>query len=308
MNAAKEYSRPDWEFIASNGNSGVKPGKAPSFFFPWAGHLISRSGYDEDAHWSFFDMGPWGSGHQHNDKLHISVSAYGRDLLVDGGRFAYRGEVAQKFRRYAVGSQSHNVILIDGKGQAPGPRLAEEPVKPENYIITEWYDYAWSSFDKFIDLEGTCKHTRKLFYSRGNLWVIIDQITTDRPRKIEALWHWHPQCEIMLEGQNVSTNNQKGNLQIIPVGYHDWNLKLVKGQEKPQIQGWYSEEYNKFEPNSTTIYSTDIKSDSKFIWVLFPSEKVMKYVNAEIISETDKELKMKVINERNDTWSVTIPY
>ena len=40
-----------------------------------------------------------------------------RDLLVDGGRFAYRGDLAEKFRAYATGSESHNVLLIDGAGQ-----------------------------------------------------------------------------------------------------------------------------------------------------------------------------------------------
>lgn len=307
LNAAKEYNRPDWEFIASNGNSGIKPSNGLSVFFPWAGQLISRSGYDKDAHWSFFDIGPWGSGHQHNDKLHISVSAYGNDLLVDGGRFAYRGEVAQKFRSYAVGSQSHNVILIDGKGQAPGPRLADRAISENYWLINEQYDYARGSFDKFIDLEGSCEHIRKFFYSRGNFWVIVDQIITDRPRKIEALWHWHPRCHVFAEGQKVYTKNERGNLQIIPAGYTNWNVNLVKGQEEPWIQGWYSEEYNKFEPGVTAIYSTDIKLDNKFIWILFPSEQFMRPVNAEIISDTENELKLRIFNQINEEWFVTIP-
>src|SRR5690606_15235854 len=107
------------------------PPGAPSVVYPWAGQLVMRSGYDVDAHWAFFDIGPWGTGHQHNDKLHLSVSAFGRDLLVDGGRFAYRGSLADKFRRYAVGSASHNVVLIDGNGQDAGPRVAEAPVAEE---------------------------------------------------------------------------------------------------------------------------------------------------------------------------------
>ena len=119
IEVAKEYGRDDWMYIATNGRDGVKPADGPSFVFPWAGHFISRSGYDADAQWSFFDIGPWGSGHQHNDKLHISIAAYGRDFLVDAGRFAYNGEVANKFRGYAKGSQGHNVILIDGAGQEP---------------------------------------------------------------------------------------------------------------------------------------------------------------------------------------------
>src|SRR5690606_37873594 len=104
LQGAQKFNKPDWEYIATNGSSGTKPRGNPSYLSPWAGHLISRSGYDFNAHWSFFDLGPWGSGHQHNDKLHLSISAFGKDFLVDAGRFAYTGEVAEKFRTYARGS------------------------------------------------------------------------------------------------------------------------------------------------------------------------------------------------------------
>jgi len=307
LKGAQKFNKSDWEYIATNGQSGTKPSDGPSYFFPWAGHLISRSGFDEDAHWSFFDIGPWGSGHQHNDKLHISISAYGRDLLVDAGRFAYTGEVAEKFRPYARGSQGHNVLLIDGKGQGPGPRLAEEVISKKHWLITDEYDYAWSSFDSFTALEGNCEHTRRLFYARGDLWVVVDEIKTDRARKIEALWHWHPDCEVTTDGSRVFTQNEKGNLQVIPVGNQDWKITFVKGQEEPEIQGWYSKEYNKYEPNVASIYSTNIESDSKFVWVLFPSEKVETGIQAEIISESSKEIKVKVWNEKNDQWVIDVP-
>jgi hypothetical protein len=307
LRGAEKFNKPDWEYIATNGQSGTKPTDGPSYFFPWAGHLISRNGFDKDAHWSFFDIGPWGSGHQHNDKHHISVAAYGRDLLVDAGRFAYTGEVAEKFRSYARGSQGHNVLLIDGKGQGPGVPVTDEPVSKKHWLITGEYDYAWSSFNKFNNLDGTCEHTRRLFYARGDLWVVVDQVKTDRPRKIEALWHWHPDCKVVNDGEIVSTQNEKGNLQVIPVGKQDWKITFAEGQEEPEIQGWYSEEYNKYEPNVASIYSTNIESDSKLVWVLFPSEKVETGIQAEIISDSSEEIKIKVWNERNDQWVIDVP-
>lgn len=33
----------------------------PSSLFPWAGQVVFRSGYDADATWAFFDIGPYGS-------------------------------------------------------------------------------------------------------------------------------------------------------------------------------------------------------------------------------------------------------
>lgn len=307
LNASQKHGRHDWEYIASNGQNGEMPKEGPSYFYPWAGQMISRSGFDADAHWSFFDIGPWGSGHQHSDKLHISISAFGRDLLVDAGRFAYTGEVAEKFRQYATGSQAHNLLLIDGKGQAPGPLLAAEPVSDEQWHISSEYDYANGSFNAFAGLEGTAKHTRHIYYSRGHFWVIIDEITTDRPRKIETLWHWHPSCEVLKDGNRVFTQNEKGNLQIIPLSNQDMEIFFVKGQENPDIQGWYSKEYNQCEPNVTSIFTTHIDSNNRIVWLLFPSEKVEKGIEAEILSESAKEITISIVDGKNKESVVTIP-
>lgn len=307
LKGAKAYDKPDWEYIVTNGKSGIKPTDGPSYLFPWAGQLISRSGFDADAHWSFFDIGPWGSGHQHNDKLHLSVSAYGRDLLVDAGRFAYTGQVADRFRPYARGSQGHNVLLFDRKGQEAGPLLAEVPLSEEQWEITDAYDYAKGSFDAFAGLEGKLKHTRHLYYSRDDFWIVVDEIETDRPRKVDALWHWHPACKVAVEGNSVYTENDRGNLQIVPISNQEWEITFIKGQEEPEIQGWYSKEYNEFEPNVASIYTTQIKSDSNLVWLLFPSEKVEKGTRATIISELPNAIKVQVTNEKGYKKIVTVP-
>lgn len=308
LSGAKKYQQPEWEYITSNGKSGKKPVEGPSYFYPWAGHLISRSGYDANAHWSFFDIGPWGSGHQHNDKMHLSITAYGRDLLVDAGRFAYTGEVAKKFRTYAKGTQGHNIVMIDGKGQMPDVRVTDEPLSDTHIKITPEFDYAWNSFDKYYDLESV-KHTRSLLYVRGNFWVVVDKIDSDKPRKIETLWHWHPECEIqVLKKGVVSTKNEKGNLQVVPIGKTKWEIDRIEGQESPEIQGWYSPEYNKYEPNVASIYSTDIKSDETFVWLLMPFESATPKVKAKIISQDSKGVILSISNPEKGTWDLSIPY
>jgi hypothetical protein len=306
LEAAQKYGKPEWAYLASNGKSGTKPVQGPSYFFPWAGQLISRSGYDADAHWSFFDIGPWGSGHQHSDKLHISIAAFGRDLLVDAGRFAYTGEVADKFRPYARGSAGHNVILIDGKGQQSGPLLAEVPVEASHVKVTPTFDYATGDFAKF-DTDGPASHTRAVMYVRNQFWVVADRIKTDKPRKIETLWHWHPDCLVSQDGNSVRTKNTRGNLAIIPVSKQKTAIRFVKGQEKPDIQGWYSPEYNVYMPNTAAIYNSDIATDQTFVWLLLPSEGKSPAVKARIISETSEEVKVEVA-VGGKVWRVLVPF
>ncbi len=307
LEAAQKYQKPEWAYLASNGQSGQKPARGPSYFFPWAGQLISRSGHDAQAHWSFFDVGPWGSGHQHNDKLHISVSAYGRDLLVDAGRFAYTGEVARKFRPYATGSAGHNLVLIDGNVQNPGPKLADAPLDDSHFKSTPAFDYATSEFADFKNTAGTARHTRAMMYVRGKFWVVVDRIHTNRPRKIETLWHWHPDCVVTQEGSTVKTNNPKGNLAVIPLSTQTMDISFVKGQEQPDIQGWYSPEYNVYGPNTTAIYSADVKVDQTFVWLLFPSEGKVPSVKAKVLAENEEEVQVEVVSE-GSTWTMRVPY
>jgi hypothetical protein len=307
LRGAKKFNHQEWEYIASNGQTGLRPVEGPSYFYPWAGHFVSRSGFDKDAHWSFFDIGPWGSGHQHNDKLHLSVSAYGKDFLVDSGRFAYTGEVAEKFRPYTKSSAAHNLLLIDGKGQMNGPTLTNKPLGEGHYKITHKFDYATSSFDQFMDLEGAVKHSRAVFYVRGEFWVVVDKIETDRPRKVEALWHWHPENKMEKEGAVVKTNNEKGNLAIIPVGGQKVDPQFIKGQEDPEIQGWYSPEYNIYEPNTTSTYHSLIKGDTTLVWLLMPSEKQIPKIKSKILSENKEGITISISTKPNK-WVLTIPF
>ena len=310
LEAAKTYNRPDWTFIASNGKEGTRPAGEPSFLFPYAGQLISRSGYDANAQWSFFDIGPWGTGHQHNDKLHISVVAYGQDLLVDGGRFAYRGEVAKKFRNYATGSFSHNVILVDGKGQANGIPLNETELDKSLYRIAPDFDYGSGIFDKFNGTEGQFSHTRSMVYVRGKFWVVADQLKTDRPRNIDVLWHWHPSNQVqVLKSGITATQNKRGNLAVIPVeDPSKWKVTQVKGQENPSIQGWYSVVYNTFEPNPTTIYSKQINAGETFVWILWPSEGKAPQIQTKIISKDEQSVTVKVTEAGKGSWVVKVPF
>ncbi|GAA5219743.1 alginate lyase family protein [Membranihabitans marinus] len=295
MKYSEKYDRRDWQYIVSNGEIGERPSGPPSVIYPWAGQLISRSDYDEMAHWSFFDIGPWGTGHQHNDKLHLSITAYGRDLIVDGGRFAYRGEIADKFRSYAKGSQSHNTVIIDQKGQGPGPKLTEEPLPSSHYSIDDERDWAWSSMDHYPGINGNASHTRTVQYERDAFWVVVDQIQTDRPRDITTFWHWHPDCEVDLGKNNVvSSQNQVGNLQIIPIQSKDWTVDLVKGQSSPEIQGWYSSKYNTYEANTAAIYNSHIDKSKTFVWLLMPSKDEVQPAKVKILAMDENHIKLKI--------------
>jgi hypothetical protein len=309
VQAAATYGRPDWAYIASNGAHGRKPEYGPSLMFPWAGQLVIRSGWDADALWAFLDVGPWGTGHQHNDKLHLSVSAYGRDLLVDSGRFVYSGKDVRFRKEYALLSRAHNVVLLDGTDQGPGPKRAQKPVGEVDYLITPEMTFARGSCDHFDGLAGEAVHTRIVVYLQGGPIVVADRIETDRPRKIEALWHWHPRCTVVLDGKSiVSTDRGCGNLRIVPVAAFDWNTALVKGQETPRWQGWYSRKYNEWEPSPAAALTTDRDGTTVFAWLLLAVRGAVGGIQGEIVEDTADTLRIRIHDPGRESLTVSVPW
>lgn len=313
LKAAKTYDRPDWIWIATNGREGVHPEGLPSVAFPWAGIHVMRNGWDKQAHWAFFDTGPFGTGHQHADKLHLSIAAYGRDLLVDGGRYTHENYWSfdpTVWRGYFRSSFSHNVIHVDGKGQNDGSHTTDKSLEENlDYLSTRAFDYARGTFSGgYEGVEGEADHTRVVLYVRDRFWVVIDRIRTDRPRQLQAVWHYAPGCSVETDRQQVvSTDPGEGNLRIVPAGDLTWELDIVQGQTDPFIQGWYSPEYGRKEPNQTAVYTSGIQKSAVFAWVLVPAAGEVPRVDVDLLHMDEEEVQLEVEQAEAEPVKVTVP-
>jgi hypothetical protein len=303
--AAKSHDRPDWGYIATNGREGNKPRIGPTVTFPWAGHAVMRSGWGADAHWSFFDAGPFGVAHQHHDKLHLSIDAFGRPLLVDAGRFTY---AEGRHRDYFAGSAGHNVLLIDGAGQNQTPARAQRPMPGADYGSTPEFDFARGIFDAgFSGIKGRAVHTRTVVYLRDRFWIVADRIETDRSRTVEALWHFAPDCKVAVEGKTVaSTDAGRGNLRVAPIGGIPWKTTIVAGAERP-VQGWYSAGYDDKVPNPTAIYFAEIPGTTTFAWVLLPARGEVPPVDARVLSSREDRIEVRVQVGSEPAFVVIVP-
>ena len=312
LKAANKFDRPDWQWIATNGKTGNLPEASPTVTFPWAGIHIMRNGWDDQAHWTLFDTGPYGTGHQHRDKLHLSIAAFGKDILVDGGRYTHKDYFSFDpaiWRGYFRSSFSHNVILVDGKGQNAGSDRAETAlVEHEDFLHHPNYDYALGTFsDGYQEVEGTAIHTRSVLYLRDKYWVVLDHFKTDRSREIQVLWHYAPDNHVTLENNEaVSTNQNGANLRIVPLGEIEWKTEIIEGQEKPFIQGWYSEDYGIKVPNPTLIYSTTIHQSSTFAWILAPAKGNIPTIHAQF-QEEEQVVKLSISKSDLNPVSITLP-
>ncbi|MCK5805833.1 MAG: heparinase II/III family protein, partial [Lentisphaeria bacterium] len=100
--------RGDFEYLATRGRSGVIP-SFTSVHFPYAGWAVMRTGWAPQDLYMHFEYGPFGAAHQHEDKLSLIVSAYGKRLLTEGGVYAYD---SSQWRTYVLSARAHNVIMV----------------------------------------------------------------------------------------------------------------------------------------------------------------------------------------------------
>ncbi|MEI7733247.1 MAG: alginate lyase family protein [Verrucomicrobiota bacterium] len=249
--------RDDFKWVATEGKAGQAPGHT-SHLFPYAGQFVMRSGWEREAVWLCMDGGPFGYGHQHEDKLSVILTAYGRPLLVEGGVYTYD---ASDWRRYVLSSRAHNVVLVDGQDQ----NRRKEP--KETYVVKQPLPHVWESNDTFdhavaVYEEGygasaarVARQVRHVYFFKPDLFVVLDELESrdGKAHEYQSLFHIDAN-EAVVDGLKVSTGEKGPNLTIIGVGVD--TVQIVKGQKEPVVQGWLPDRggYGAIKPIPTAIY------------------------------------------------------
>lgn len=239
-------NREDFSFITSKGKKGTKP-SFKSVWMPWAGWYIMRSDWDEEAMYSFFDVGPLGTGHYHEDKLSLLLYAYGNSLLTEGGNYPYD---TTEWRKYFISASAHNVTRVDGKDQNRRSQKSKDgllySLKPlENrWISNEYYDFGeglfFEGYGKEQDTSTT--HYRALLFIKNKFWLLFDVFSSNgvEEHTYETFFHLDAPDAIIDTTSKVVTAINPGCsvLQIVPLQNNYISVEMIKGQQAPEIQGW----------------------------------------------------------------------
>jgi len=239
-------NRADFRWAATGGREGTKPA-ALSYDFPYAGHLVMRTGWEHDDRYLFFDAGPFGYGHQHEDKLNIVLYAYGKVLVADPGNYPYDDS---PWRKYVLSTRGHNTIRVDGmdqhqRGKPRSEYVVERPL-PHTWITTDRYDYAAAEYAEGYGsqfsaepADRTVTHIRKILFARPEFWLMADFLTAadDAEHTAESLLHLDAEgAEVA--GEGVTTQGEGANLAVQAVATAPLGTALILGQEAPEAQGW----------------------------------------------------------------------
>jgi hypothetical protein len=258
--ASEKFDRPDFIYAATHGSRGLPPANR-SHRFAWSRRAIMRDGWDENACYAFFEAAPFGYGHQHEDALTFELMAYGQPLIGTMGRFTY-ARVPE--RSYLTSSRGHNVILIDGHGQAMRSLNPEKRLNPgwiatgpteDAWVSTEDLDMAYGLYDGPWggELENITWQRWLSYHKpkdrRPGFWMIKDHISGTTDHTLEFLLHFFPGEISWDESQGLITTDYgaaSGNVVVKFPNTKGLRFDAARGQTDP-ARGWFSQEYGKIE-------------------------------------------------------------
>ncbi|MCD6351130.1 MAG: alginate lyase family protein, partial [Armatimonadetes bacterium] len=231
---------PVFRWAATGGTEG-RPPKFTSHLFPYAGWCIMRSGWDRDDRYLCMEAGPFGYGHQHEDKLSFVMYGYGREHITDPGNYMYD---ASKWRRYVLSTRAHNTIRVDGHDQARrGLRetyVTKKPVEDLTWLSGNKLDFAAGVYDSGYGPGRRVRvtHRRQVVFVKPDYFVVVDRLEGEGTHEIESLFHFnHDEAEV--QGTVVRTiDPETSNCLVAAAPVTGLQVRVVKGQTEPEVQGF----------------------------------------------------------------------
>lgn len=302
------FDREDWRFALSNGQKGSWPQETYSWFFPWAGQAIMRNHWGRNGDWAYFEMGPYGTDHQHRDRLHLTLMVGGKPFLVDAGRYTYVPGLA---REYFRGPRSHNLILRNGQGTLRPPRIHTAPIE-QGWEITPRHAYFTARADfpsQPLAGQGRAFHQRTVYFEPDRFWIVLDEVTGFGPQEWTVQWRFHPDTSIEIRPDgNLLAQNETARLHMVPVTTRPWAVEKFSGIEtNRQFAGWYSPQYNVKYPAFDFHFQTRSTGPRQWAWVFFPDpEGTLEQVAVEASPSRPGEPLHLTISRDGQTWNRTI--
>jgi len=237
-----EIQAPEDAFFVSGG---PEPAELNTLL-PYAGQGVLRSGWTMNDTAVAIDVGPYGAGHQHEDKLSIQVWSRGKDLLGEAGKVNYADSPQ---RRYSVGTLAHSTAIVDGLGQ--NSRRAHQNGHSKSLNALDDIDCALEATCPWIKGmyvhgygvkgEVAVRHKRTVILHSATRITITDRFSADdvKPHVIEILFHLLKD-NYEMQDSGACTIGESPNISLTSraTGGEVLSVSAVFGGNEPDLRGW----------------------------------------------------------------------
>ncbi|HOM83771.1 MAG TPA: heparinase II/III family protein [Armatimonadota bacterium] len=252
------FRREDMLWVLTEGREG-KPPVHRSYAFSGGGFYVSRSAWnDPNALWSIVDWGGF-LGHCHEDMGHLSVYAYGTELLIDTGIYAYAWPIRAPFYQ----TSGHNTVMVDEKTQKRRDPLSAK------WVSTDQFDLFYGTTDNSEPLI----HERTVAFRQPNeagpgYWLVVDRLTGEGKHRLDQRWHATERLTAKAEGATVTlTGKPESEAQpsLVIAGLPQ------PGMQTAIVDGAVSYSWYKKTPVEVTQFTLDQEMPAGFVTLLYPT-------------------------------------
>ena len=219
---AELFDRPDLARLADEPGASERADGKLSFPFesnPYylSGYYAMRDGWDEDAQYLSMDAGPFGTNHQHGDKLSITVSADGAPFIVDPGTSLYLSDDPGPRHDLRLGFL-HNVITVNGIDPNTGwDRHYAFDVLENRWVTNNVYDFLEGTYE-FRNNLLDAMWRRSVFFVKGEYWVVLDALYGEGEHEVESNLQFWVGNEVAVSGDRATAVAPNGaSLDMVSV-------------------------------------------------------------------------------------------
>lgn len=252
----KDFRHPDLRHALSGGKEGRLPAQELRLFHD-AGYAILRGPNPKTGKIESYmaqAAGFHSKTHKHADDLNFVWHDKGEDILVDAGRYGYKGKTAkdsalwqQGFwyadpaRIYAEKTCAHNTVEIDGRD------YARRGVKPYGSALRR----TASGPNHLYAVESECRHFKSIRHARviftcpRRFLIVFDWLkdNNDEPHDFRQWFHLGPNLDLTGKRDDLTImRNGKPFAAMLPLIPETGAEKMIRGQSGPDMQGWVAHE------------------------------------------------------------------
>jgi heparinase II/III-like protein len=237
--------------------------------FPQGGCYVLGCDFDTPAEIRLVaDAGPLGyrsiAAHGHADALSFTLSAAGKELLIDPGTYAYHTRGA--WRQYFRGTSAHNTVRIDGLDQSvQGGNFLW--LKKANAGCSVWLSSAekdcfegWQ--DGYTRLADPVRHRRRIELDKAARRIVLeDTLDMAEDHEVELFFHCHEESRVVPAAEGFVVRRGEVALRLALPQAPGAKVELYRGSLAP-MSGWVSRAFDSRQPAPTIAWRARLTGPS----------------------------------------------
>jgi hypothetical protein len=301
--------RQDFLWAAERRRKGTEPGFL-SYAMPWAGWVMMRSDWSSKANYLLFDAGPFGSGHQHEDKLGILLHAFGKRLISECGVYAYD---TSQWRRYCLSTRGHSSVRMDDQDQ--NCRRDRPQHRAEEADVHGFFDSPAATYARDAHVSGygdpadkSVTHRRRVLFLKPDLYLVVDDLaaTDAREHEVEIQFLLNAEGADLGDGHVAISRHEPDQpaIGIIPLRTDGLASRIAQGETEPMVRGFIPKGFEKLEPAPAVLYTRKFTGQLTLAWLLVPFQADKMPVRMATTKQTDGATNASMVLATGETAEV----